>query len=134
MLNLISLAPTSITSIFDVLLRLPFQDKVIGQLDFRSDCTFLAKRNQKHLYRKSNSLGMNLELLERFPVHWVVIIYCGEKLVTSKDYLLHFGRIHSFEKTGFEKQVFLPLDQWGVEKAMKYEQSIQSQLDLPLAA
>jgi hypothetical protein len=120
--------------VFHVALNLQREMRYIGTLDFSGEGTFYSKKTQKHLLRKENSLGINLELLERFPFRWIVIEYCGEQLVTTKAYFLAHSRIHRFGKAGFEKQRFMELRHWGKEKAIEYEESLGEQGDLFSAA
>ena len=128
--NSIRLIPTKHSHVFNVALSLGFQTRYIGRLDQAGEGTFIANRTEKHLHRKSNSLGVNLELLERFTFRWIVIMYCGERLVTTKKYILEHGRIFSFDKSGYEKQCFLNLNDWSEENAIAYEEELCSQGEL----
>ena len=123
----IFLSPTKLKSVWTVELRLPFQTRYVGKLDKAGEGTFICKRKEKHLHRKTNSLGMNLELLQRFNFRWIYVEYCGRKLLTTKLYLLHHGKVFTFDKSGFEAQVFLELDAWGQEKALDFERQLCSQ-------
>jgi hypothetical protein len=126
----IFLSPTKLSSVWTVELRLPFETRYVGKLDKAGDGTFLSKRKEKHLHRKTNSLGVNLELLQRFDFKYVCIEYCGRRLFTTKLFLLHHGKVFTFDKAGFEAQVFLPLDDWGREKALEFEKQLCSQGNL----
>ncbi|MGD0037064.1 MAG: hypothetical protein ABSC53_07210 [Bacteroidota bacterium] len=126
----IFLNPTKHSNVWTVELRLPFETRYVGKLDKAGEGTFLCKRKEKHLHRKTNSLGVNLELLQRFDFRWVCIEYCGRKLFTTKLYLLHNGKVFTFDKSGFESQVFLELDAWGQEKAVEFERQLCSQVNL----
>lgn len=118
--------------ISNVRLTLPHQKRFIGKLDEAGEGTFFTKRNEKHLFRKTNSLGINLDLLmnENLKFRWIHIDYCGKQLLTSRLYFLQYGKIFNFQKAGFEKQVFLSLDEFGYAKAKKYEDSLGNQGDL----
>lgn len=126
----IELCPTKFPYVFNVSLKLDHQTRYIGKLDKAGDGTFTAKRAEKHLHLKTNSLGVNLELLQRFDFKWIVIFYCEEKLVTTRNFFLHHGRVFSFQKAGFERQCFLKLDFFGEVKAIQYEREQKSQQDL----
>lgn len=123
----ISLSPTKHPSVWTVELRLPFETRYVGKLDKAGEGTFLSKRTEKHLHRKTNSLGVNLELLQRFDFRWICIEYCGRKLFTTKLYLLHYGKVFTFDKSGYESQVFLELNAWGHDKALEFEKQLCSQ-------
>ncbi len=125
----IFLSPTKLSSIWTVELRLPFETRYVGKLDKAGEGTFLCKRKEKHLHRKTNSLGVNLELLQRFDFKWICVEYCGQKLFTTKMYLLNYGKVFTYEKSG-DTQVFLPFDLWGEKKSLDYEKQLHSQGDL----
>lgn len=126
----IELIPTKFPYVFNVSLKLDHQTRYIGKLDKASEGTFSAKRTEKHLHRKTNSLGINLELLQRFNFKWIVISFCGNKLVTSRNYFLQYGKVFNFEKSGYEKQCFLTLDLWSEDKAQLFECSLSQQGNL----
>ena len=117
----VRLIPTRFPKVYKVELNLDLHRRFIGTLDFAGEGTFSARRALKHLHRKTNSLGLNLELLQRYPFRWIVIEYEGEELITTKIFLLHRGKIFTFGKAGFEKQIFLPLGEWGEERAKVFE-------------
>ena len=126
----LSLIPTKYPHVFNVQLKLDHETRYIGKLDKAGEGTFSTKRTPKLLFRKTNSLGINLELLQRFDFKWIVISYCGKRLVTTKNYFLSHGKVFTFRKAGFEEQCFLPLDLWGAERAIAYERSVCSQAEL----
>lgn len=118
----IRLLPTASPYLFTVELLLECETRRIGKLDTAGEGTFLSpNRTEKHLFKKLNALGVNLELLKLYPFRWVMIPYCGRKLWTSRVFLLNKGKVYAFNKRGFEPQVFLPLDNWGREKAEALE-------------
>ncbi len=117
----IFLSPTKHCNVWTVELHLPFETRYVGKLDKAGEGTFFCKRKEKHLHRKTNSLGINLELLQRFNFRWICIEYCGRKLITTKLYLLHHCKVFAFDKAGYEAQAFLELDAWGQEKALLFE-------------
>jgi hypothetical protein len=123
----IILSPTKLKSVWTVELHLPFETRYVGKLDKAGEGIFLSKRTEKHLHRKTNSLGINLELLQRFDFKWICIEYCGLKLFTTKLFLLHHGTVFTFDKSGYESQVFLELDAWGQKKALEFEKQLCSQ-------
>ena len=130
--NSLDLIKSKYPHISTVRINLQHQTRYIGKLDEAGEGTFSTKRNEKHLFRKTNSLGINLDLLmnENLKFKWIHIDYCGKQLITSRLYFLQYGKVFNFEKAGFEKQVFLSLDEFGYAKAKKYEDSLCKQGDL----
>ena len=126
------LIPTKNVHVFNVQLNLDAETRYIGKIDQSGEGTFRTKRSRQHLHRKTNSLGINLELVTRqdFPFKWIVIEFEGRDLITSKEFLLYHGSIFDFGKAGFEKQIFLKLDYWGVEKAIAFERTLCNQVEL----
>jgi hypothetical protein len=123
----LSLIPTQYPHVYDVALKLDFQTRYIGKLNKSGEGTFYTKRKESHLHRKTNSLGINYELLQGNSFKWISIDYCGKKLITTKKYFLRYGRVFNFHKAGFELQCFLPLELWGREKALDFENSLPNQ-------
>lgn len=117
--KLVGLIPTRYPSVFTVQLNLEAQTRYIGKIDIAGEGTFISERKQKHVFRKTNSLGINHSLLvdESIPFKWIVIDFEGRKLVTTRLYFLSFGKCFQFGNKGFELQCFLPLELFGVEKA-----------------
>ena len=126
----IQLVATKFPYVFTVALKLDHQTRYIGKLDKAGDGTFTTKRTERHIHRLTNSLGVNLELLQRFTFKWIVISYCGNKLVTSRNYFLKHGKVFNFEKSGYEKQAFLNLSLFGEDKAQLFERSLCQQGNL----
>jgi hypothetical protein len=126
----IFLSPTKLPSVWTAEFRLPFETRYVGKLDKAGEGTFIYKRKEKHLHRKTNLLGENLELLQRFDFRWICIDFCGRKLFTTKLYILSHGKVFTFDKSGFESQIFLDLDVWGQDKALAFERQLCSQGNL----
>ena len=126
------LIPTVHSHVYQVQLNLPLQSRYIGKIDEAGEGTFYTKRSEKHLHRKTNSLGLNLELVQRqdLPFKWIIIDFDGRRLVTSREFLLYHGSIYNFRKAGFEKQIFLRLDYWGEERARAFEKMLCQQVEL----
>ncbi|MCK9212090.1 MAG: hypothetical protein M0P61_14710 [Ignavibacteriaceae bacterium] len=123
MKKLIELIPTKYHSVYNVQLNLQEQTRYIGKVDIASEGTFLSDRKQKHIFRKTNSLGINHSLLvdESIPFKWIVIDFEGRKLVTSRLYFLTHSQCFQFGNKGFELQCFLPLELFGIQKAREFE-------------
>jgi hypothetical protein len=99
-------------------------------LDTSGEGKFLTERKEKHLFRKTNSVGLNETLLTSPDIDFkfIIIGYNGKKLITTRIYFVTHSRVFIFK--GFEKQYFLPLDEFGIDKAEEYEKSISKQLTL----
>ena len=122
--------------VFQVMLSDGFSQKCIGRFNEASGTFTTFRSEAKHLHKKSNCLAVNEQLLSELPgLRWVSIIYedaAGRKreLKTSREYLLSHGRKAAYQQTGFEQQVFLPLSEWSMERAIRYSQELNSQPSL----
>jgi len=130
--KLLDLIPTKHHSVYTVQLNLQMQTRYIGKLDTAGEGTFLTKRKPEHLFHKTNSLGINHSLLidESIPFKWVVIDYDGHKLVTSRLYMFTHAKCFKFGSQGFELQCFLPLTEFGLNKARAFESDLTVQGNL----
>lgn len=128
--NNLVLNPTKHSHLFRVQLNLEFQVRYIGTLDTSGEGKFLTDRKEKHLFKKTNSLGLNETLLTspEIDFKWILINYEGRKLITTRLYFVTHSKVFVFK--GFEKQHFLPLEMFGLDKAEEYEKSISKQLSL----
>ena len=130
--KLLELIPTKYPSVFNVSLDLEHQRRSIGKIDFAGEGTFTTLRNERHLFRKTNSLGINYHLLadEKIPFKWIVIDYCGRKLISTRNYFLKKGKAFQFSKKGFELQIFVPINELNIHTAREFEakQTIQGNL------
>ncbi len=128
--QLLELLATKYPSVFQVKLNLDMQTRYIGKLDTSGEGKFLTERKLKHLFRKTNSLGLNEELLNSPDIHfkYITIDFEGQKLSTTRMYFLTHSKPFTFN--GFEKQYFLPLDEFGLDRAKQYEDSLNIQLNL----
>jgi hypothetical protein len=106
------------------------ESRLIGFIDSVGEGTFLSLRNEKQIFRKSNSLGVNYSLLtdKSISFKWIVLDYCHRNYVSSRDYFLINGTAMQFD--GFDLQVFLPLSEFGIDKARKFETEKFSQQNL----
>jgi len=126
----LELVATKHPHIFRVKLNLEFQTRYIGTLDTSNGGKFLTERKEKHLFRKTNSLGLCEELLHSPDISfkWIIIDYEGKKLITTRLYFLTHSKVFTFKS--FEKQYFLSLELFGQNRAEDYEKSLGSQLGL----
>ena len=131
----LTLSPTKSPSIYSVALSDGYSVKIIGKY-LEASKTFSCFRNEKkHLHRSSGSLAINEMVLELTGLRWIEILYTDasgrlRELKTSREFILRFGTVAAYQQTNFEKQIFLPLNLWGLENAIKYEQQINSQMGL----
>lgn len=131
--NSIKLIQTREPGILMVELNDSFEPKYIGRLDISGEGTY-SKRvvESKHLHRNSQSVAINAELLESdsLPFRWIVVDYIKadgskEKLVTSRAYILAHGKRFKFRD--YEPQIALELSEWSIDKARRYEVTVNSQ-------
>ncbi len=122
--------PTKHPHIFKVQLKLEFQTRYIGTLDTSGEGKFLTDRKAKHLFKKTNSLGLNETLLTspEIDFKWIVINYEGKRLITTRLYFVTHSKVFVF--SGFEKQYFLSLELFGLDKAEDFEKSVCKQFSL----
>lgn len=88
--------------------------------------TFNTERDRRrHVFRKLDALAFSHDLMTRYKFTWVVV-YCenGERLVTSRKHILERGTILNFQKNQLERQIFLPLSEFGIEKARETENKV----------
>jgi hypothetical protein len=128
----VQLIQTKHLHVFNVKLNLENQSRFIGKLDTAGEGTFYTTRTLKHLFRKTNSLGINYSLLsdENIKFKWIVISYNGQKLISTRNYFLKKGKAFQFSNKGFELQIFVPLDELNRKTAEQFEQSLGVQEDL----
>jgi hypothetical protein len=126
----LELIPTKHSHLFRVKLNLEFQSRFIGTLDTSSKGKFITERKERHLFRKTNSLGLNQALLTspEIDFKFIVIDYNGKKLVTTRLYFITHSKVFIFKE--YERQVFLALDDFGLDKAEEFERKINNQIDL----
>ena len=111
----------------EIRLQLPNQKpRNIGWFSDSGD-TFHCQRNPaKHLHYKSQSYGFNFELLRDGNFFWVIIhLPFNELLVTSRIHILEKGSFLHFADKGFERQIFLPLTEFGIDKARETEKRLK---------
>lgn len=123
--KLIGLIPTKRNYVFNVQLSLESQTRYIGTLDTAGEGTFTTTRKENHLFRKTQSLGINYDFLADKSVKfkWIVISYCGKQLISTRDYFLKKGRAFQFNQKGFELQIFVPVDELNIRTARAFEAS-----------
>jgi hypothetical protein len=128
----IALIATKHSHIFTVQLNLGFQTRYIGKIDTAGEGTFIISRSEKHLFRKTNSLGINYSLLTDESIRFkdILITYKGKKLYSTRNYFLKKGKAFQFSNKGFELQIFVPLDELNLQTVKRFEQTFLIQENL----
>lgn len=126
----LELLPTKHPHIFRVKLNLEFQTRYIGTLDTSGAGKFITERREKHLFKKTHSLGITESLLTSPDIDFkfIIISFNGHKLITTRFYFVTHSKVFTFK--GFEKQYFLPVELFGLDKAEQHEKSLTKQLAL----
>jgi|ERR1043166_5564001 hypothetical protein len=117
----ISLRPTKNPAVFNVELNLPHNTVYPGKLDFSGEGRFILKRKAKHVHRKLRAWGINASVAEQYKVRWISILCDGREYITTREFLLHFGKRLTYAHC--EAQYFLPLELWGVEAVREFERN-----------
>ena len=113
-------------------IRLLLKDKhyksrrAIGWLSDNGD-TFHTKRNpEQHFFYKLRAYGINYDLLNEGRFTWIVIeLPLGKRLVTSRRLFLAKGILLNFQQNKLERQLFLPVSEFGIDKAREFEDEYQ---------
>jgi hypothetical protein len=126
----VTLVPTRRPNIWRIDLDLDHEQRHIGVLDTSGPGTLRLKRNEQQIHRKTNSLGINEELCERFNFRWIKVDLGGTLLQTTMKFFLAHSRVFTFSKAGFEKQRFMALSDWGLDKALEFESRVGAQEQL----
>jgi len=111
-----------------VKLSLPFGDRYIGKI--KGDTYTKRVKPEAHKFNKNNSIGFNFELIDKGNFRFVKVEFGEQLLHTTRLYILHTGITQTFYKQNFEKQIFLPLDEFGLKKALVFEASKDKQYSL----
>ena len=86
---------------------------MIGKVDKR---TLTVKRDpSKHLFRKFNAYGFSYDVMKQGSRYFDKIeVNTGfETLQTTREYLLKHGKYLHFKQNDLERQIFLPLEDFG---------------------
>ncbi|MDI6804876.1 MAG: hypothetical protein QME58_13735 [Bacteroidota bacterium] len=134
-MKFLTFKPTNKLGISNVILSDGFCSKIIGSYNSANQTFFCFRTEKRHLHRSSGSLAINEMVLEIPGLRWLEIAYTDssgrvQSLKTSKDFLLKFGKKSAFKSTDYEAQIFLPLQLWGLQAAIRFEQQLSSQQSL----
>jgi len=93
------------------------------------------KTEAAHFHRNSHSIALNAALLANpdFRFKWIEVEFIHkngerEKLVSSRAYVQAKGKPFCYKN--FEPQVSLELSQWSKERALRFDQEVDSQTEL----
>jgi hypothetical protein len=70
--------------------------------------------SKRNLFRTTNSIGINYALLEKLPDNAEILIFlnhANQYILTKNEVLKHGSFLH-FKTSGFEKQIFVPIEKW----------------------
>lgn len=115
----IELIPTKLPQVFDVELRLPFKTARLGRLDLTGEGCFRSKRKTEHIHNKLHAWGVNAQIVEQHQFKWISIICNGKEYITSKLFLIQFGKRLTFKN--YDAQYFLLLDLFGIDLVKEFE-------------
>lgn len=94
------------------------------QLGFIKDRTFITYRKpDNHYFIKFNAVGLNYELINRggYLFDKIKIEFGFNTLETSRKYFLANSKFLHFKRNGLDKQLFLNLNMFGMDKAEAWE-------------
>jgi hypothetical protein len=122
--ELISLVPGRLAGVYTVRLNLPFGPVFIGELRTGGEGTYFKRVDpSKHVHHNSDSVAISAALLtaEHIGFRWIVCDIKGHgKIVTTRPYMLTHGEAFRYPK--YEPQIALPVNLWGKELALEWEQ------------
>lgn len=134
--NLLDKIPTRTPRAYRIRLNTSFRPLFIGRLDENGAGRFVTqKKVEKHFHRNSHGVALNAALLSNpeYRFKWIEVDLINEdgrieKLVTSREYFLAFGKPFCYK--GYEPQISLEHSLWGRDKVKRWERSRNSQTDL----
>lgn len=94
-------------------LKLANEEKVrhLASIDIPTKTIEFKRDKAKHLHRATKSYGINQKILLDGQLFDKVIIKDDESTYTiPKEYLITHGKVLFYKQQGFEKQIFIPLD------------------------
>ena len=103
-----------ITHVLTVVLYVKAEDRqrTLGIINLTSRKIFMKRERNKHLHKIGNAYGFNYALLtesKRFDT--VVLRDEISAFEIPKEYIIENGKIFYYKQTGFERQVFLTLNE-----------------------
>lgn len=117
----------------DVFLYIPDAEykrhRHIGYIKNRTFFTSRWKSNQT--FKKLSAIGINYKLLNEGGKYFDFIVVFNENVLlqTSREYFLKYSYFLHFKKNGLERQKFLRISDFGMDKANQYEGEMVMQLN-----
>jgi len=115
-----------------VFLLLPGKSyKPVRQIGYIKDRIFNTVRKPENQYfRNLNAIGLNYKLLSQGGAYFdlISIEYGFDRLETSREYFLEFGDFLHFKENNLDKQIFLSLDKFGMDKVKEFDKLKVSEL------
>ena len=114
----------SISSSGRVFLNLPGKQykphRHIG--DILGDTLYVNRDPSKHFFRQFKGFGFSYELMRYGRFKWIIVhLPSFQQLVTSRLHVLKNGKILNFKRNDLERQIYLPLDEFGIFAAKETE-------------
>jgi hypothetical protein len=96
-------------------------NRYIGYIKNRTFFTIRNKTNQK--FQSLDAIGINYKLLSQGAelFDFIVIQYGLDILQTSREYILNKGYFLHFQKNGLERQIFLKISGFGLDKVNQFD-------------
>lgn len=88
--------------------------RFIGTLE--GDTLHTDRNSKKHLFKKNHSLGFNYKLIKDGDFDFICVNYDFRRIWTSRIAVLKYGKVMHFKGKHFERQLFLPLQQFKSDK------------------
>lgn len=94
--------------------------------DIVGDTLHVQRDPAKHFFRQFNGYGFSYELMRDGSFERVIVhLPFGETLETTRTHILAKGRMLNFARNKLERQIFLSLDEFGLDRARETAQEIQ---------
>jgi hypothetical protein len=86
--------------------------RLIGTVKIEDKTLILKRKKAKHLFRKNNSYGFNEYLIQNGQTFDKIMLADDDAVyLFPKSLVVEKGNYLYFKQEGFEKQIFLPLDE-----------------------
>jgi hypothetical protein len=98
--------------------------KPIRQIGYIKDRIFNTVRKPENQYfRNLNAVGLNYKLVSQGGAYFdfVKIEFGFQILETSRLFFLEYGSFLHFKNNGLDKQIFLSLDKFGMDKVKEFD-------------
>jgi len=75
---------------------------------------------RKHTHNKSESIGFNYRLIKDGSFRYVCCHIGAKEFWTYREFILAHGHFQHYKRKGYERQIFLNYNQFGIERARKW--------------